>query len=310
MISCFDDIEKPTSAIGSIKLNFELTRRVSRITKNEQIDLLIGFITSANIIATLAAKLNRIPCLISERNNPKSNAIPKFWLILRKLVYPMANHLIVQTKNVKRFYEPISRSEDISILPNPLSSELSLLRRDTVTRENIILSVGRLNEDKQHHKLIDAFNTLKPEGWKVIIIGAGPRKATLIELIKFHHLEDRIEILSHIKDIHHYYNKASLFVFTSRSEGFPNALLEAMHFSLPCISTDCDYGPSDLINDGVNGFLVPVDDQNILTSKISQLISDKNLRTQFSEKARETSEHYTSKKVTAQWDAIITRHIK
>ncbi|MBJ7882715.1 glycosyltransferase [Gelidibacter salicanalis] len=287
-----------------------MTRRVSKITRNEQIDLLIGFITSANIIATIAAKLNNIPCLISERNNPLSNSIPKFWLILRKHVYPMANHLIVQTKNVKQIYVPLVKSRDISILPNPLSSELSLLRNETHPRENIILSVGRLTNDKQHHKLINAFHTLEPEGWKVMIIGAGPKKESLIELIKSHDLGDKIEILSHIKDIHNYYNKASLFVFTSKSEGFPNALLEAMHFSLPCISTDCDFGPSDLINDGVNGFLVPVDDQNLLTSKMSELIYEEKLRTQFSEKARETSEQYTSKKVTAQWDAIIKTHIK
>ncbi len=226
-------------------MNFELTRRVSKITRNEQIDLLIGFITSANIIATIAAKLNNIPCLISERNNPLSNSIPKFWLILRKHVYPMANHLIVQTKNVKQIYVPLVKSRDISILPNPLSSELSLLRNETHPRENIILSVGRLTNDKQHHKLINAFHTLQPEGWKVMIIGAGPKKESLIELIKSHDLGDKIEILSHIKDIHNYYNKASLFVFTSKSEGFPNALLEAMHFSIPCISTDCYFGRSD-----------------------------------------------------------------
>lgn len=290
-------------------MNYELTRRISKIIKKQHIDLIIGFITSANILATVAAKLNNIPCLISERNNPSNNSLPRFWLILRKFIYPLADHLIVQTKSVKRIYEPMVKTSKISILPNPLSSELSLLRNNTYKREKIILSVGRLNKDKQHYKLIDAFQTLQPAGWKVIIIGAGPEKDTLINLIKTHNLVDKVEILSHIKDIHNFYNKASLFVFTSKSEGFPNALLEAMHFGLPCISTNCNFGPSDLIIDEVNGFLVPVDDQSLLTSRMSQLIDDEKLRMQIAEKARETSEYFTSKKVTAQWNAIIKRHL-
>lgn len=309
VISCFDKIEKPTSVFGSIKLNYNILKKVTAIVKNEQIDLLIGFITSANIIATLAAKRNGIPSLISERNDPLKKDIPRFWVMLRKLVYPKADNLIVQTEKVKTIYTNMLKHKNITVLPNPISSDLSKLRKNDVNRQKIILTVGRLNNDKRHDKLIKAVDSLKLEGWRVIIIGKGPNKEKLTNLIKSLNLSHQIEILSNIKNIHDYYMKASLFVFTSKAEGFPNALLEAMHFGLPCISSDCNYGPSDLITHGKDGFLVPVNDQEVLIEKIDELIRDDELKELFSKNAVKTSFNYTSEKVTEKWKNVINQHL-
>ena len=103
--------------------------------------------------------------------------------------------------------------------------------------------------------------------------------------------------------------KASIFVFTSKAEGFPNALLEAMHFGLPCISTDCNYGPSDLITDGKDGFLVPVNNQETLIQKIEELIVDDDMKTLFSKNAVETSLNFTSEKVTEKWKKAINKNL-
>ena len=309
VVSCFDQIEKPTSVLGSLKLNYTILKRVTHIVKAEQIDLLIGFITSANIIATMAARRNRIPSLISERNDPLKKDIPKFWLFLRKRIYPKADHLIVQTEKVKAIYTEMLKSDRITVLPNPISSDLSKLRTTHPEREKLILTVGRLNNDKRHDKLIKAVHRLKLKGWKVIIIGKGPNKTKLTNLIESLNLSDQIEILSGIKNIQYYYSKASIFVFTSKAEGFPNVLLEAMHFGLPCISTDCNYGPSDLITDGKDGFLVPVNDQEALEEKIDLLIKDKALQKIFSANAVQTTENYTSDKVTTKWKSLINAHL-
>ena len=85
--------------------------------------------------------------------------------------------------------------------------------------------------------------------------------------------------------------------------------MEAMHFGLPCISTDCNFGPSDLINSGENGFLIPVNDQEELTKKLSQLIDNKSLQKKFSDNAKKTTEDYMSKNVVSQWEALINSHI-
>ena len=309
VISCFDTIEKPTSAFASIKLNFKILNRVSAIVKNEQIDLLIGFITSANIIATLAAKRNKIACLISERNDPLKKDIPHFWLILRKLVYPKADCLIAQTEKVKVIYQNMLKIDTISVLPNPISPKLSKLRDHKVKREKIILTVGRLNNDKRQDKLIHAFHKLNLTDWKVIIIGKGPNKVKLNALIDNYQLNDKIKILSEIKNIHDYYNKVSIFVFTSKAEGFPNALLEAMHFGLPSISTDCNYGPSDLIADGENGFLVPVNNQDIFVKKLRELINNENIKKSFSVKAKESTIKYEDTYVINSWKTLILKYL-
>ncbi|WP_179354451.1 glycosyltransferase family 4 protein [Winogradskyella vidalii] len=309
IIPCFDKIEKPKSIFHSLRLNYSLVKRLTTLVNQEKVNLLIGFITSANIIATIAAKFNRIPCLISERNDPLKKDIPRLWLLLRKRIYPMANNLIVQTERVKNIYTKMLKSKRITVLANPISSDLSKLRTNNPIRKKIILSVGRLNDDKRQDKIINAVHDLGLKEWKVLLIGNGPNKDKLNALIKSYNLTHQIKILSGIKDIHNYYSEASIFVFTSKAEGFPNALLEAQYFGLPCISTDCNYGPSELITDGVNGFLVPVNDQEVLKQRMQQLINDKNLQEQFSKKGKENTENFTSGKVTAKWEALINNYI-
>lgn len=309
VIACRDSAISPSSIFQSLKLNVYLTKRIYQILKTEQINIAIGFITSANILTTIAAKIRHIPCIISERNNPLVEDVPKFWVILRKFVYPMADKLILQTKGVRKIYEKKVKQNKITVLPNPISQELSKLRDDTVPKEKIILTVGRLDKNKCQDQLIKAFNALNPQDWQVQIIGDGNKKEELNSLIESYNLTDKIEIISKVKRIDKYYNKASIFVFTSKTEGFPNALLEGMHFGLPCISTDCNFGPSDLIEDGTNGFLVPINDLVTLKDKLSLLINNKLLRTQFSEKSIKTTEAYQSKIVVEKWESLILKYI-
>lgn len=309
VISCLDYIEKPSSTLQSIKLNYNLVKRISQIIKEQGIDVVIGFITSANILSTIAARLNRIPCIISERNNPIVEEIPRLWVVLRRLIYPLANNLVLQTEGVKKIYEKKMNPQKITILPNPVSTQLSQLRKQTLKKEKILLTVGRLKKHKSQEQIITAYKNISPEGWKLIIIGNGDQKQKLENLIEEYKLSKKIKIISGVKQMDKYYNNASIFVFTSKYEGFPNALLEAMHFGLPCVSTNCDFGPSDLINNGVNGFLVPIDNQTILESRIKRLINDENLREEFSIKSKVKTEAFKSEVVVNQWENLINKFV-
>lgn len=311
-LACYDTI-KPNitnSIYTSLKLNYNLTRRLHQIIKEESIDIVLAFITEANILAIIASKIYGIPCIISERNNPLEGNISKFWQVLKKLVYPLADHLVLQTQGVKALFERKIKSTKISILPNPIASELSKSRDNFTKKENLVLTVGRLDKNKNQHILIRAFSSIDVHNWKLLIIGEGDKKQELTELIYLLNLKDKVEIISKIKHIDFYYNKASIFVSTSITEGFPNALLEAMHFGLPCISTDCNFGPSDLINNGVNGFLIPVDQESSLKERLSQLMNDANLRQKFSNRAKLTTESYQSEKVIVQWEELISSKLK
>ncbi len=307
VIACKDSIVTPTSIFKSLQLNYQLVRRISKIMKKEQIDISIGFITSANILATLASKINRIPCIISERNNPMMEDVSKFWVTLRKFVYPTADNVILQTQGIKKFYENKLNAEKITILPNPISSELSKSRKDNPVRKKTILTVGRLDKNKCQDLLIKAFKKINVNDWEIIMIGDGYKKPELEQLILDCDLSHQVRIIGKVKDIHTYYNEAGIFVFTSKTEGFPNALLEAMHFGIPTISTDCPFGPADLINDGDNGFLIPLGDQKLLERQLLTLINDLNLRESFSENAKKTTEEYDSDIVTNKWEEVIVK---
>ncbi|MCA0153006.1 glycosyltransferase family 4 protein [Winogradskyella vincentii] len=310
VVSCFKKLSKPSSFIGSLKLNYSILKRVSSIIKQENIDLLIGFITQANIKAVIAAKLNKIPCLISERNDPLKNDIPKFWVLLRKFIYPKANCLIVQTEKVKQVYDSMIKTKEMVVLPNPISSELSQLREPyTANREKIILSVGTFNNDKRQEKIINAFNEIKSDDWELLLLGDGPNESKLRDLIETLNLSHKVQLISKVKNVQDYYNKASVFAFASKAEGFPNVLLEAMHFGLPSISTDCNYGPSELIINGINGFLVPVDNQDMFVEKLNELMRNNDIKMSFSIKSKETTEKFRDTYVTSSWKTLILRHL-
>lgn len=305
VIICNETYYPSLSIIQSMKLNYLLTMRIYQIFKKEQIDLAVGFITSTNILTTVAAKIHGIPCIISERNNPLRGDLPELWVILRKFVYPLADSLVLQTQGVKNIYEKKIKINKLKILPNPISAELTMLRDNNAKKENLIITVGRLDNNKGQDDIIKAFGSLNVENWKLLIIGDGDKKEELMTLINNLNLTDKIKIISKVKRIDKYYNKASIFVFTSKTEGFPNALLEAMHFGLPCISSDCDFGPSDLIDDGVNGYLVPVNDEKVLKERLFQLINNEELREEFSMKSKLATESYHSKKAVAKWEELI-----
>ena len=107
--------------------------------------------------------------------------------------------------------------------------------------------------------------------------------------------QDKVILLGNTKNIAWHYNNAKVFAFTSIFEGFPNALIEAMHFGLPCISTDCPTGPSELINNGENGFLIPENNETLFTNKLKDLMYDATLYQSISESGQLFAAEYDIK---------------
>tara|TARA_R110000868_G_scaffold90110_1_gene250377 strand:+ start:13134 stop:14237 length:1104 start_codon:yes stop_codon:yes gene_type:complete len=309
IIYCMDKIIQPKNIFDSLKLNYTLIKKTIQILKFEKINLAIGFITSANIITVISSKIIGIPSIISERNNPIIEDVPKFWRILRTLVYPKANYIVLQTNGIKDYYSKKIMPSKIGILPNPISQELSNERNLDSEKKNIILSVGRLTKNKCHSILINAISEIDIHDWEVVIVGNGEYKSNLEALITELKLEHKIKLIEATNEISKYYNLAKIFVFTSRTEGFPNALLEAMHYGLPCISTDCLFGPADLINNGKNGYLIPVNDKDKLKEHLISLIESKELRMSLGAAAIKTTEKYDATLVQQKWIAVIERFI-
>lgn len=298
------DYDKPRNLWSSIQLNVKLTRFLIQTIKKEGIQLAIGFITMSNILTTIAGKFTGIPVIISERNNPKYEATAAFWKFLRKYVYGSASILVVQTDAVKKFYLPFIKHKKIRVIPNPISESLSQQRKLDSTKERIILNVGRFTWQKNQKMLIRAFSKIAPMDWKLVIVGKGKLENELKNEIEASGLSHSIELKGPNSEIHEMYNRAGIFAFPSRFEGFPNALLEALHFGIPSISTDCPYGPSELIKSCENGFLIESDNQVQLEEMLKLLIEDQTLRDLMSRNAIESTESFRESKIIEIWNSL------
>ena len=157
--------------------------------------------------------------------------------------------------------------------------------------------VGRLIKTKHQDKLIELFLKISKPGWKLVIVGYDHLKqnnsAILMKIIADNNAEDQIILEGKQADVETYYLKSKIFAFTSSSEGFPNVIGEAMSAGLPVIAFDCVAGPSEMIKDNQNGFLIPLFDYELFQEKLEMLMDNDELRIMFGDRAREDIKHFS-----------------
>ncbi|MES2847943.1 MAG: glycosyltransferase, partial [Bacteroidota bacterium] len=205
----------------------------------------------------------RYPIYISIRNNPANKIkIDPVWF--RRLTYKKAKGIIAQTSYAaKVIYKQVKHS-NIKVIPN----YVRVVNRKNIVAQNIIITVGRLVANKGHEDLLEIFAAVKNENWQLLFAGDGPLRNSLEQKAKDLGIESKTVFAGFQPDIDAVLQQAKIFAFCSYSEGFPNALLEAMATPLACISYDCNAGPADVINDGANGFLIPVGNKKLFAEKL------------------------------------------
>ena len=211
------------------------------------------------------------------------------WKKLRDLFYPYANWLVVQTEDTKKFYHDKLNIKRQTVISNPISTDFKVemvTASKQSSKENIILNVGRLHPQKAQDVLIKAFSKTNNNDWQLYLVGEGERRKDLESLISTLNLQKKVHLVGRIEEIQKIYDRAKIFAFSSIYEGFPNALIEAMYFGLACVSTNCPTGPSELIDDGENGYLINVNDTTALTDKLNILMESEELRISFGQKAQ------------------------
>ena len=172
-----------------------------------------------------------------------------------------------------------------------------------------VISVGRYDEQKGYDMLIDAWEVVYrtyPD-WHLFIYGDGVLKKDFEQSIKQKHLEQNIILCAPVKDIEQKYLESSMYVMSSRFEGFGMVLIEAMACGLPCISFDCPHGPSDIIKDEIDGLLVENGNVQLLSQKICRLIQDDTLRQQMGIHARKNVLRYSKENIMQQWKDLFER---
>jgi glycosyltransferase involved in cell wall biosynthesis len=249
----------------------------------------------------------KYPVFISDRCQPDKKMSSKHRLF-RRYLYPLAKGVIAQTKVAREIYHKQFTHSNIEVIANPILVPAS---SNGIKREKIILTVGRLIPGKNHRQLIDLFIQLNQLDWKLVIVGGDAQhynlKKELEAYITSLNLSDRILLTGSQPDVESYYQKASIFAFTSESEGFPNVLTEAMSFSLPVVAFDCVAGPSDIISNGNNGFLVPLHDYDTFSQRLQALMQDSVLRDRLGLQARESIRRFSLDSIGQAYYDFITK---
>jgi GalNAc-alpha-(1->4)-GalNAc-alpha-(1->3)-diNAcBac-PP-undecaprenol alpha-1,4-N-acetyl-D-galactosaminyltransferase len=278
-------------------------RKLRRLLANVRPNAVLSFIDTSNVMTLLACIGLRLRVVVSERiNGAAVPGIPWIWRMLRIATYRFANEVVAQTPDAAGWISRLCGVTAVAI-PNPLRT----LPESDGPREPLILAVGRLTHQKGFDILIRAFSHLQPEfpNWRLVIIGAGAEHSALLRLSAQLRLGDRVEFRPPVKDIDSWMARAGFVVQPSRFEGFPNVILEAMGMGAAVISADCRSGPAQIIKDGVNGRLVPVDDAAALARVMAELLSRPEERARLGSEARKVRQAFRQDLVMKQWESCV-----
>lgn len=273
---------------------------VRKMVRKEKPDLVLAMPEEIAAYVLPALLGTGVPMYVSERNNPWVMPDVKITRFLRDHMYPFARGVIFQTEMAKSFFpEPIQRKG--VMLSNPVDAQ-RIPAQYQGEREKTVVAAGRLSPQKNMPLLLKAFAAFsqKHPDYRLRIFGEGELREELTELTKTLNIAEKVEMPGRSTVLLEKMNPCAMFVLSSDYEGMPNVLLETMCMGMPVVSTDCRCGPRDLIEDGVNGLLVPVDDEKALCEAMEKL-TDPEYAKQLADNALKIREKLTSQEVFVSW---------
>ncbi len=300
------------NAFVALARNLRRVFALRRVLRQVQPDVVLAMMSSANILLALAATgLKRIATVGSERIHPPQYPLGSIWESLRADLYGRLAAVTSLTQESAAWLRQHTKAKKIAVIPNaapyPLPVQQPYLEPEILLGgRRMLLAVGRLCEQKQFDLLIRVFQRLLKEfpDWALVILGEGPDRKALEEQIQGADLSERILLPGRAGNIGQWYEAADLYVMTSRFEGFPNTLAEAMAHGCAAVSFDCDTGPRDIIRHEVDGLLVPPGDEVALENSLSRLMADETLRRQFADRAIEARERFSIEKIAGMWEQL------
>tara|TARA_R110002074_G_scaffold304679_2_gene475932 strand:- start:7070 stop:8188 length:1119 start_codon:yes stop_codon:yes gene_type:complete len=305
-------------SLEGITNNWRRMRALRGVLVKEQPAIAIAFMPTANVLLSLAAVGLGIPTIGSERTYPPKMPLGGLWERARRYTYGNLTSLVAQTALSAQWLaeNTTTKRDRIVVIPNPVTLPMLVNEPRFSLAENqqdmgcsrILLAVGRLGPEKGFDRLIDAFAQLagqQPE-WGLMILGEGEQRVALEGQCRANGLEARVCLPGSVGNVGECYEAADLYVLTSRFEGFPNTLLEALAHGLPAVAVDCETGPREILRHGVDGLLVPQDDPDALVSALGRLMVDGQLRSRFSEHAVETRQRFAVGRVAEMWEELFS----
>ena len=295
---------------GAIKYLIRVINRIYLLRQQFKLlqpDVIVSFLVGANISVLLANIGLNIPVVVSERADPFTHNISIFYKKLRFLVYKYATVITVQNQLIAKYF--LEKFENkIFIIPNfvkPPKTQKNTEQSEMMAIKKII-SVGRLDDQKDHKTLICAFAKLADlyPDLTLTIYGDGELRNFLQDLIIDLKLTHRVFLSGVTMDIEAQLLNSDLFVFPSVAEGFSNALCEAMSCGLPVIAADCA-GNVNIIQNGIDGLLFKCGDIPELSISIEKLLNNSDYCNKLATNAKNIVNKFSEKEILKQWDNIV-----
>lgn len=286
--------------------------RIRRYITAFKPQIVMTYMHTAALYAGLSLLFSGTPIIASQRANPYVSPKYRWQRWLRNFAFSLCEGFVFQTQKAQAYFSK-SIQKRSTVIPNGVFHPQLAEAQSMPHQEKKIRAMGRLIPIKGHDMLIKAFAALPDEFNEYVleIYGKGKELSALQKLSIDLGVRERIFFKGVQPDALLQVAKGSLFVLSSRNEGMPNVLMEAMACGMPCISTRCDFGPEELIEDGVNGLLVPVDDVKAMTDAMVRVLSDKALAKKLGENALKINQTHSpdviGKRFLDYFDQVVRR---
>lgn len=296
--------------VSKAMLRDHYIKKVAAYLREKKIDLLIVCGDLYAPAAVLAAK--RIPVLFWFHTSPYNGADYRFQKLGRRIGFGKCDGIIAITDKTREILLKQYPKKKIYRIYNAVDEALFKKQRPYQPDTKKIISVGRLTYQKNFQCLIRIAAAIKEKApdlqWH--IYGEGSDRPELERMIEENALNGVVTLKGQCSDLYDRYNDYSALVMTSRYEGFPMTLIEASACGIPMLSFDVFTGPSEIIDDGENGFLCDDADEETMAKRIVQVFSDREMRLRMSENCRKTAQQFKVDRIVAQWIAIIKEYEK